>query len=209
MCMLPFGSKCWWCWNQEILTILPIFPPLNCSSSVKEQGKHNSVVSILFLCEQFKQKRALPLKKGKRGNWKLILIIDWKERSQAHLSICCCLNHLFMHTWCFLKTHVNIWIVHVLHAGVSVCVSTPYPPPPAVCVCLPPCRVRRTVENKLFAGDERLEDLETELRAAKQAAQEWEARYEEVCVPPPPSFPTCPGTRHFYQFIFCNCFVLS
>ena len=41
-------------------------------------------------------------------------------------------------------------------------------------------RVRRTVENKLFAGDERLEDVETEMRAAKLAAQEWEARYEEV-----------------------------
>ncbi|KAK7486764.1 hypothetical protein BaRGS_00021911, partial [Batillaria attramentaria] len=40
-------------------------------------------------------------------------------------------------------------------------------------------RVRRMVENKLFAGDERLEDIETELRGAKQAAQEWEARYEE------------------------------
>ena len=76
--------------------------------------------------------------------------------------------------------------MHVLHAGVSMCVPTPYPLPHAACVARPPCRVRRTVENKLFAGDERLEDVETELRAAKQAAQEWEARYEEVCLPPPP-----------------------
>lgn len=86
-------------------------------------------------------------------------------------------------------THVNTETVHVLHAGVPLCVPTPYPPPRVAARRPSTNRVRRTVENKLYAGDERLEDVETEMRAAKQAAQEWEARYEEVCVPPnhPPS----------------------
>lgn len=41
-------------------------------------------------------------------------------------------------------------------------------------------RQRRTVENKLNAGDERLEEAETLLRQARQVASESEARYDEV-----------------------------
>ena len=73
--------------------------------------------------------------------------------------------------------------------GVCACVFLWSPGPAAFSFSRWPIRVRRTTENKLNAGDERLEDIETELRASKQAAQEWEARYDEVCIPLPPSTP--------------------
>lgn len=44
-------------------------------------------------------------------------------------------------------------------------------------------RQRRTVENKLCAGDERLEEAEIHLRQARQVASEAEARYDEVSHP--------------------------
>lgn len=71
-----------------------------------------------------------------------------------------------------------------VYACAACCVCTHLLPPMFHPPTMDACRARRTVENKLFAGDERLEDVETELRAAKQAAQEWEARYEEVCLSP-------------------------
>lgn len=79
-----------------------------------------------------------------------------------------------------VKARSNADLHVLLHVGVRV---------PSACVRVHLAaiwlfRVRRTVENKLFAGDERLEDVETELRAAKQTAQEMESRYEEVCSQP-------------------------
>ena len=42
-------------------------------------------------------------------------------------------------------------------------------------------RQRRTVENKMYAGDERLEEAESLLKQARQVANEAETRYDEVC----------------------------
>lgn len=41
-------------------------------------------------------------------------------------------------------------------------------------------RQRRICENKLFAGDERLEEFSTLLKQTRQVASESETRYDEV-----------------------------